>query len=142
VQLDDAAFGHVRESAYAMIVERAGKLYVDVPLLDPSAPLSCPECDAPMSRTELDDIPIDYCRDHGTWFDAQELLAVALALHRKKLANQHREEPPSVGADLLPYARSVETAEQLAALQARLRGSVKRMETIQLLKKIGIGRRW
>jgi len=142
VQLDDAAFGHVRESAYAMIVERAGRQYVDVPLLDSSSPLPCPDCDKPMSRTELDDIPVDYCRDHGTWFDAQELLAVALALHRKKMASLPPEEPKSVGAEVLPYARSAEVAEQLADLQDRLRASVQRAETIQMLQRLGIGRTW
>lgn len=137
VLLDDAAFAHVREAGYALIVERAGRSYVDVPAVDESAPLQCPECAKPMQRTLLDEIPVDFCREHGTWFDAQELLAVALALSRARRASQRAPAPD----ESLPYAASPETAEQLEWLKHMLRVSIDRLETAEILRRLEAARR-
>jgi Zn-finger nucleic acid-binding protein len=42
-------------------------------------PLPCPACGEPMQATEVHEIPIDRCSQHGVWFDRLEL---EQALHR------------------------------------------------------------
>jgi Zn-finger nucleic acid-binding protein len=40
--------------------------------------LGCPTCGKPMEQWKLYRVPIDRCRDHGIWFDRDELMQVLL----------------------------------------------------------------
>jgi Zn-finger nucleic acid-binding protein len=45
----------------------------------PQSMISCPECTQPMDRFSIEgaNIEIDQCKDHGFWFDCEELLKLA-----------------------------------------------------------------
>lgn len=77
VQLDDAAFGHLRRGEYAVTVAKGADVGASVRVPDETSVLPCPRCARPMTRTLLAGVPVDHCVDHGTWFDALELAAVA-----------------------------------------------------------------
>lgn len=115
VMIDDAGFAAVRERLYAAILERTGAP-PNIPTSDHSGALGCPHCGAAMKRTHVASVPIDLCSEHGTWFDAHELVAVAqtIADHRGLTGTERLDPEP------LPYAHSRETAEQLARLQRQL----------------------
>lgn len=79
VLLDDAAFGHVREQLCARIVEQANLEAAPSRARDVSPLLSCPVCRQVMTRTSVERVEVDFCREHGTWFDRDELVAIARA---------------------------------------------------------------
>jgi Zn-finger nucleic acid-binding protein len=41
---------------------------------------ACPACDATLDPVMVKTIPLDVCPDHGTWFDASELVLLSAAL--------------------------------------------------------------
>lgn len=45
------------------------------------AALRCAECAQRMEAAALLDVPLDRCRDHGVWFDRNELAQVLLRCH-------------------------------------------------------------
>lgn len=116
VLLDDEAMGFVRSSLYASIAASA-PVPMDLDPWDPSPALVCPRCDAPMRRTELSGVAVDCCVEHGTWFDARELVAVAYCLARQ--ADDRRGVPPEYG--FMPWAATPEAAETLKVLNDQLR---------------------
>jgi len=119
VLLDDEAFGFVRSSFYEKIAKSA-RVPMDLVPWDPSPALACPMCGDPMVRTELCGVAVDFCKEHGTWFDARELVAVAYALVKKT------EEDRGGARDqgFRPWAPSPETAAEMATLNERLRQAV------------------
>lgn len=82
---------------------------------DSSPPLACPVCQALLLRTELAGVPVDHCAEHGTWFDARELVAIAFAI------SQRMEDLRGGGSEAVPWSRSAETAEVLAFMNESLR---------------------
>lgn len=51
---------------------------------DRRAPLPCPSCKQPMRTVLLYQVPVDLCgKNHGVWFDANELALVLLRSVRK-----------------------------------------------------------
>ncbi|MBK7582394.1 MAG: zf-TFIIB domain-containing protein [Myxococcales bacterium] len=82
---------------------------------DDSATLQCPRCKSTMKRTALVGIPVDFCAEHGTWFDARELTAVAYTI-----AHQHARDAARLpGYGFEHWARSPEVRESLRTLSAR-----------------------
>lgn len=41
---------------------------------------ACPACDATLDPVTVKQIPLDVCTEHGTWFDARELVLLGAAL--------------------------------------------------------------
>jgi Zn-finger nucleic acid-binding protein len=56
----------------------------------PFAPLvvrpACPICAAALERFRIAEVDVDICRAHGTWFDREELHAVARAFENDRAA--------------------------------------------------------
>jgi len=49
---------------------------------DPSRKLACPACGGPLAftRTPFAGVCVDACASHGTWFDTNEIRAIAQAM--------------------------------------------------------------
>ncbi len=49
---------------------------------DPTRKIACPVCGSALTftRTPFDGVCVDACANHGTWFDANEIRAIAQAL--------------------------------------------------------------
>ncbi len=135
VWLDNAAFGAVREHRYAAIVRAMG------PRPPPTTRygggvISCPVCQAGMTKTKLADVALDHCSSHGTWFDRGELEAVASAISRAKASSitgaRHSEPtPPPASGGINP-----ETLARVEQLNAQLTVSVNRAETQYLMHRM------
>jgi Zn-finger nucleic acid-binding protein len=124
VWLDDMAFQHVREKVFARILEASPPTIP--PLRCDRARLTCPECGASMSSTELAGVRLDYCPRHGTWFDPGELEAVCDSImHAKARAIVGDAYAPQlVPSTALPVevtsrelARSVDRLDMLVRLE-------------------------
>lgn len=115
VLLDDEAFGFVRTSFYEQLGKAIDPAALDLLPWDDSATLQCPRCKSTMKRTALVGIPVDFCAEHGTWFDARELTAVAYTI-----AHQHARDAARLpGYGFEHWARSPEVRESLRTLSAR-----------------------
>jgi Zn-finger nucleic acid-binding protein len=55
---------------------------------------ACPRCRSAMQPAALEDIPLDWCAEHGVWFDAHEL---AWVLELDSLAYGRRHHRPHNG---------------------------------------------
>ena len=61
---------------------------------DPRGALLCPACDTRMARGNFasrSGVLVDYCRDHGAWFDAGELRAVLAYAESGGLGDTYRD---------------------------------------------------
>jgi len=56
---------------------------------NPARKLACPACGSPMTfvRTEFSGVCVDVCARHGTWFDSNEIRAIAQAIAIKSAAD-------------------------------------------------------
>jgi Zn-finger nucleic acid-binding protein len=71
---------------------------------------ACPACDATLDPVTVKRIPLDICPDHGTWFDARELVLLGAAL--RGVVPPHAPASPMMG--------TVECAECRTTLDAAL----------------------
>jgi len=136
VLLDDSAFGHVRTTAYEAILLQAGE--TPPPAMAPAAdaPLACPYCREPMTRTQIGVVWVDHCRNHGTWFDARELVDVARAI---ATAHRRSEQEVLAGIDrdtLRPIAEAYSTREVVDGLNRAVEQQISKMESAAILEQM------
>jgi hypothetical protein len=64
----------------------------------PFAPLvaqpACPVCKGMLERVRIVEVDVDVCRAHGTWFDREELHAVARAFEADRIAKARARSIP------------------------------------------------
>jgi Zn-finger nucleic acid-binding protein len=75
---------------------------------DPVVYRRCPECGQVMHRRNFgraSGIIVDWCREHGTWFDATELQAVAAYVRAGGLDDRPRELPEDVTRAMRAFER-------------------------------------
>jgi Zn-finger nucleic acid-binding protein len=85
----------------------------------------CPRCETVMNRVNFgrqSGVLVDFCRDHGTWFDAAELPRVAafLSAQARELPPFDEQEappdpPPPTPEEVARRAQAREIAEQMRA---------------------------
>lgn len=67
--VEDAGLEHI-------VSEMIGAPWQMPPLVGDVGERPCPVCPAVMIREPVEGVMIDRCREHGTWFDSQELQAM------------------------------------------------------------------
>ncbi|CAN5518571.1 hypothetical protein BH09MYX1_BH09MYX1_00820 [soil metagenome] len=63
------------------------------------ADVTCPVCAETMERAPFgssDDVILDLCRRHGTWFDSGELVRAVQRVHLREVAIEGGEEQPTI----------------------------------------------
>lgn len=116
--------------------------------LDTAAPVSCPICGRPMNRVHVKaaGVDVDTCGAHGTFYDRKELVTVARACKRARVATPviagaaaaagvagiaaiaaaHAEQPPerNLGPDAVDTAMDVAEVAADAASEVDVGGVV------------------
>jgi Zn-finger nucleic acid-binding protein len=78
----------------------------------------CPECQQPMHRKNFgrrSGIIVDWCREHGTWLDAEELERVAAFVMSGALESAERAHAESVAAEAAAAAARATRPEEREA---------------------------
>ncbi len=88
VWLDNAVSLAITKHADAMLLSLVERVSAQAA---PFAPLvarpACPVCSAALERRRIGEVDVDICGMHGTWFDREELHAVARAFEKDRAAN-------------------------------------------------------
>ncbi len=74
IWLDNASARKVMSRYDEAVAELAQRASINAKVRpDVRAAVNCAECGAPMTRRQVADVELDFCGEHGTWFDAGEL---------------------------------------------------------------------
>jgi Zn-finger nucleic acid-binding protein len=138
VLLDDAAFGHVRASAYQSVLASGREPPPTSADGDYSPVLPCPVCRTLMTRSRIGEVCIDVCASHGVWFDRDELLNVAQVIAVARGATGREQRPSLSPRDREELARTVASegfvrAAGAAAIQSALQPPAKRVDVFDVL---------
>jgi Zn-finger nucleic acid-binding protein len=86
--------------------------------VDVAATIGCPVCGQALARSRIPNagVDIDYCGQHGTWFDKNELprIAQAAAVQRAYGGNAPQSAAPASKGEAVPLASDESTLDSVA----------------------------